>query len=92
MFDKNNRQTFDNLDRWIGELKQHAPENVIFIILGNKSDLEPVISSEEAQEKASINQVSYIDVSAKTGDQVNFAFELITRQIIEQEKKSRIDI
>jgi len=31
--------TFENVDRWAKELKQNSEEDIVIILVGNKSDL-----------------------------------------------------
>jgi small GTP-binding protein len=54
VFDLTRRETFNNTDKWISELKSNGENDLIIILLGNKSDLvmDRCISKEEAQEKA----------------------------------------
>jgi Ras-related protein Rab-8A len=34
----NDRETFQSLENWLKQIKMHASENVIKILIGNKSD------------------------------------------------------
>lgn len=40
VYDISNRESFDNLERWLVELRDHADEKIEVILVGNKSDLE----------------------------------------------------
>ena len=31
--------TFDNVERWLKELRDHADSNIVIMLVGNKSDL-----------------------------------------------------
>jgi len=31
--------SFDNIERWLTELRQHADSNIVIMLVGNKSDL-----------------------------------------------------
>ena len=50
VYDITRRSSFENLDKWLNEVRDHADEKVEIILVGNKSDLEKVrqISKEEA--------------------------------------------
>jgi Ras-related protein Rab-11A len=54
VYDITRRDTFDNVDRWLSELKANADSDVTIIIIGNKSDEEKErkVSREEALAKA----------------------------------------
>jgi Ras-related protein Rab-11A len=40
VYDISSRESFDNLERWLVELRDHADEKIEVILVGNKSDLE----------------------------------------------------
>ena len=89
VFDLTNKNSLMALSSWIESLKEHI-EKPKYIILGNKSDLEKnVIPDEEINEvlndkvNLKINDENFIKVSAKTGENINKAFEYILN-IIEQ--------
>ena len=44
VYDISNRDSFENLDRWLVELRDHADEKIEVVLVGNKSDLENVLS------------------------------------------------
>jgi small GTP-binding protein len=54
VYDITKKETFDNIDRWITELKKNAEPDVTIILIGNKCDLneERQIPIEEGQNKA----------------------------------------
>ena len=39
-YDVTREETFDHVVQWLDEVKQHADENVIVYLIGNKSELE----------------------------------------------------
>ena len=51
VYDINNRDSYDNLDNWLKELKRESSPDVKLILIGNKVDLESdrVVSYEEAK-------------------------------------------
>lgn len=88
IFDLTNRTSFDNLDKWMEELNTHAPKDVSVILLGNKSDLnnERVTSYNEATNFALKHDIKYIEISAKTGNNVISVFESLTSTMITKEE------
>ena len=89
VFDLTNKNSLMALPSWIESLKEHI-EKPKYIILGNKSDLEKnVIPDEEINEvlndkvNLKINDENFLKVSAKTGENINKAFEYVLN-IIEQ--------
>ena len=89
VFDLTNKNSLMALSSWIESLKEHI-EKPKYIILGNKSDLEKnLIPDQEINEvlndkdNLKINDENFLKVSAKTGENINKAFEYILN-IIEQ--------
>ena len=54
VYDISLRESFENLERWIVELRDHADEKIKVILVGNKSDLENKrqVSTAEGQKLA----------------------------------------
>ncbi|BFZ56098.1 hypothetical protein PYCC9005_003140 [Savitreella phatthalungensis] len=85
VFDISRRQTFEHALTWLNDLRQHADPNIAVMLVGNKLDLaaagERQVSTDEAAAWARDNDVAYMEASAKTGDQVEEAFEGVARQV-----------
>ena len=89
VFDLTNKNSLMALSSWIESLKEHI-EKPKYIILGNKSDLEKNLIPEQEinevlndKDNLKINDENFLKVSAKTGENINKAFEYILN-IIEQ--------
>ena len=55
----------------MNEIASNATLNIVTILVGNKTDLENrVISEEEGRNFANDNNLLFIETSAKTGDNV----------------------
>jgi len=90
VFDLSRRSTLESLGSWVGELKQFAGEDVAFIVVGNKSDLDHEISFEEATKEAKKWGAGYIETSALEGDNVEDAFNLCSYELINKYKSRNI--
>ena len=66
----NNKESFENIDIWLKELRTHSnPDTKVFLI-GNKIDLENdrIINREQAEEYSNQNHFNlFMESSAKTG-------------------------
>ena len=66
----NNKDSFDNIDVWLKELKIHSnPDSKVFLI-GNKIDLENerIVNREQGEQYANQNHFNlFLESSAKTG-------------------------
>ena len=47
--------TFENVERWLKELRDHADSNIVIMLVGNKSDLRHLrsVPTDDAQARAS---------------------------------------
>lgn len=76
LYDITKPATFENLDKWISELKEHADPCVCIMIVGNKTDLrsQRVVSTEEGRLLAEKYRYSFIETSALDSSNVGEAF------------------
>jgi small GTP-binding protein len=77
IYDISSRKSFERINFWLKELKENNRIDELFICLvGNKIDLEEkrVISKEEGENYAKENNISFIEVSARTGKGINDLF------------------
>lgn len=76
LYDITKPATFENLDKWISELKEHADPCVCIMIVGNKTDLrsQRVVSTEEGRLLAEKYRYSFIETSALDASNVGEAF------------------
>ena len=86
VYDVTNRASFENINKnWYPEIKEVSP-NVALILVGNKIDLkeERVVSREEGESLSKKLKITYIETSAKTGENINDAFKMLALQIIKR--------
>ena len=87
VFDLTNKDSFDNVSKWIEELKTNGPSNISLLIVGNKSDLtNDRVVPINVINKFIGNKYLYYDVSAKNGNNIALAFEKIRAQIFNKIK------
>ena len=89
LYDITNRSSFDAITNYESEILRIKKENVPFILCGNRIDLEKQrqVQTWEGQQKADSLGVSFIEMSAKTGENINEAFFILTRQIVQKNPK-----
>ena len=79
VFDVTNRDTFDNVSKWVREARDVEPSLAI-ILVGNKVDLtlERDVSEKEAEALvARLNLAGYVETSARTGQGINELFKKV---------------
>lgn len=86
LYDVTNQSSFDNIRAWLSEIKQYAEEDVVIMLLGNKVDKpNRVITKEQGEKLAKQYEVSFMETSAKTGQNVELAFMAVARALISKQ-------
>ncbi|XP_063056574.1 ras-related protein Rab-11B-like [Engraulis encrasicolus] len=75
--------TYENVERWLKELRDHADNNIVIMLVGNKSDLCHLraVPTDEARAFAKKNNFSFIETSALDSTNVEEAFKNILTEI-----------
>ncbi|CAM5176849.1 unnamed protein product [Eretmochelys imbricata] len=75
--------TYENVERWLKELRDHADNNIVIMLVGNKSDLRHLraVPTDEARAFAEKNNLSFIETSALDSTNVEEAFKNILTEI-----------
>ncbi|NP_001089868.1 uncharacterized protein LOC734934 [Xenopus laevis] len=84
VYDITKHQSYENVDRWLKELYDHADASIVVMLVGNKCDLKDEaqeVPSEEAKAYAEQNGLLFIETSALDATNVEVAFETILRDI-----------
>ncbi|MHA1369993.1 MAG: GTP-binding protein [Promethearchaeota archaeon] len=78
VFDLTRRETFDHVKDWMMEFKI-VGKRIPIVLAGNKLDLidQRQVTQEEAEALARELNISYIETSAKIGDNVEEVFEML---------------
>ena len=82
VYDITNKNSFDNADNWLNNLRASADKKCSIILIGNKSDLEDKreVSIEQGEEKAKNNEIAFMETSALSGDNIDKAFEMMINE------------
>jgi len=78
--------TFKNVERWLTELRENAANNIVIMLVGNKSDLRHLreVPTDSAKEFAEKNNLLFIETSALDSSNVELAFQNILTEIYHQ--------
>ncbi|KAH7681376.1 Small GTPase superfamily ARF/SAR type protein [Dioscorea alata] len=83
VYDTTKHTTFENVSRWLKELRDHADSNIVIMLIGNKTDLKHLraVATEDAQSFAEKEGLSFIETSALEAINVEKAFQTILAEI-----------
>eukprot|EP00053_Salpingoeca_punica_P004122 m.47282 g.47282 ORF g.47282 m.47282 type:complete len:208 (-) comp12620_c0_seq1:318-941(-) len=101
VYDITNRNSFQQTSKWIDDVRTERGQDVIIMLVGNKTDLadKRQVSTEEGEAKAKELNVMFIETSAKVGSQVKQLFKRVAaalpgmeNTIDPKEKEDLVDI
>lgn len=83
VYDITKRPTFDNVQRWLRELRANADSNIVVLMAGNKSDLDHLraVTAEDGQSLAEKEGLSFLETSALEAVNIEKAFQTILTEI-----------
>ena len=87
VYDVTKKDTFLKMNKWIKDVKNNAPKNIVIMVVGNKSDLDKKKVDLGPELDPFKENYLYKEVSAKSGLNVNIAFENLANKIIEKQKE-----
>ncbi|XP_066932876.1 ras-related protein Rab-11B-like [Clytia hemisphaerica] len=90
-YDISKLRTFNNIERWLNELKEHSDPDIVIMLVGNKTDLKHLraVNTEDAKEFAEQNKMMFIETSALDATNVESAF-ISTIQKVHEIQLSKI--
>ncbi len=90
VFDISRWHTYEELNDWLSDLREFAGEDVPFILIGNKVDLIKEVfgeyDKEGVEEYAKSENTYFVETSAKTGENIEGAFQNLTHRMIKNQK------
>ena len=83
VYDISKKLTFENVERWLKELRTHADPSIVVMLVGNKCDLKHLqaVLTDDAKSFAEQNNLAFIETSALDATNVDLAFETILIEI-----------
>ena len=89
VYDTTQKTSFENIDKWMVEIKDKASKDMKLMIVGNKTDLKDSrqVDTNEALQKAKDLEASLMETSAKDGSNVKEAFYDLLKEMYREIKK-----
>ncbi|XP_010636936.1 ras-related protein Rab-31 isoform X3 [Fukomys damarensis] len=83
VYDITKQDSFHTLKKWVKELKEHGPENIVMAIAGNKCDLSDIreVPLKDAKDYAESIGAVVVETSAKNAVNIEELFQGISHQI-----------
>ena len=85
VYDITNKKSFGKLKGWINDAKEKIDKDYKMIVVGNKKDCEKgrEVEIDLLKEFAAKNEVSFLEVSAKTGEGIEQLFNTLVEELLE---------
>ncbi|KAL6562047.1 Ras-related protein ric2 [Orobanche gracilis] len=83
VYDVTRHSTFENIERWLRELRNHTDPNIVVMLIGNKSDLRHLVavSTDDGTSFAERESLYFMETSALDATNVDNAFTEVLTQI-----------
>jgi Ras-related protein Rab-2A len=104
VFDLSRRSTFESATAWLNDLRQIAEEDIVVILVGNKSDLADKSTDEQGGNKRAVTKeeaeewckregvMRYVETSAKSGEGVERAFLEVAERVFQNIEAGKYDL
>ena len=87
VYDVNQKDSFEHIDDWLKSAKGKVPQDAVYFLVGNKTDLnERQIQTAVAEQYAKNNNMQFFEVSAKGNNNLNKLFEDIVKECLIKDK------
>ncbi|XP_028403255.1 ras-related protein RABA2a-like [Dendronephthya gigantea] len=93
VYDITNTKSYENVELWVDELRQHTDDKIVLMLVGNKVDLRHLraVEKETASSYAVENKMHFVETSALNAMNVDVAFESTLRKIYEIVREQESD-
>ncbi|XP_024032602.1 ras-related protein RABA1f-like, partial [Morus notabilis] len=94
VYDVTRHVTFENVERWLKELRDHTDANIVIMLVGNKADLRHLraVSTEDAKSFAEKENTFFMETSALESMNVENSFTEVLTQIYRVVSRKALDI
>ncbi|AYV75191.1 MAG: hypothetical protein Terrestrivirus1_65 [Terrestrivirus sp.] len=89
VYDVDDKQSFDNIQKWFDYIKEHAPYDAVRVLVGNKIDLNNnVVTYDMGLHVGNKNNMQFFETSVKNDIGVHDVFQTLIKLVIEKNPQS----
>ncbi|GAA0143601.1 small GTPase [Lithospermum erythrorhizon] len=94
VYDVTRHVTFENVERWLKELRDHTDTNIVIMLVANKADLRHLraVSTQDAQSFCEKENLFFMETSALESLNVENAFTQVLTQIHSVVSKKALEV
>ncbi|KAE8681096.1 Ras-related protein RABA1f [Hibiscus syriacus] len=94
VYDVTRHITFENVERWLKELRNHTDSNIVIMLVGNKADLRHLraVSMEDAKAFAEKENTYFMETSALESLNVENAFTEVLTEIYHVVSRKALEV
>lgn len=94
VYDVTRNITFENVERWLKELRDHTDANIVIMLVGNKADLRHLraVPTETAKAFAEREETFFMETSALESMNVENSFTEVLSQIYHVVSRKALEI
>ncbi|KDP31762.1 hypothetical protein JCGZ_12223 [Jatropha curcas] len=94
VYDVTRHVTFENVERWLKELRDHTDSNIVIMLVGNKADLRHLraVTTEDAKAFAEKEKTFFMETSALESLNVENAFTEVLTQIYHVVSRKALEV
>ncbi|KAF6825328.1 Ras family protein [Colletotrichum musicola] len=83
VYDISNAKSFQNTKKWIDDVRAERGNDVIIVLVGNKTDLNDKreVTTQQGEDEAKKNNLMFVETSAKLGHNVKMLFKRIAQAL-----------
>lgn len=93
VYDITRKPSFEHINQWLKELREHTEDTIPLVLVGNKVDLADVkraVSTEEAAGYAKEVDMLFFETSAYDATNVRLAFETMFNHVYKELSKNKL--
>eukprot|EP00897_Mesotaenium_endlicherianum_P006883 jgi/Mesen1/6222/ME000320S05417 len=93
VYDITQSSSFENLERWLRELRDNTDPSLKVLLVGNKADLDEdrMVTIEDAEKLAQTHDLTFLETSALEGENVEKAFRQVLGEIYTETSRKQLE-